>query len=192
MTFTVRSAQTRAAILTAARQRFAADGYDRTTIRAIAADAQIDPSMVIRYFGSKAELYGAVSDVDLEVPDLSGEADAGTRYARNMIDRFEKGDNLAEAILMRAAPTDPSAAARMQAIFASQIVPSLRAAYPDDPDIEQRAALVLSQTVGMVYVRYILKIEPLASMDRDEVADALARSIRRHLTAPLRPAGRRE
>ncbi|HEU5333409.1 MAG TPA: TetR family transcriptional regulator [Actinocrinis sp.] len=54
-----KSDRTRAAILAAARRRFAADGYERATIRAIAADAYIDPSMVIRYFGSKDRLFDA-------------------------------------------------------------------------------------------------------------------------------------
>ena len=58
-----RSDATRAAILAAARERFAADGYERATIRAIAADAKIDPSMVMRYYGNKEKLFAAAADV---------------------------------------------------------------------------------------------------------------------------------
>ncbi|MFZ0875271.1 MAG: TetR family transcriptional regulator, partial [Pseudonocardiaceae bacterium] len=60
-----RSDATRAAILAAARERFAADGYERATIRAIAADASIDPTMVMRYYGNKEGLFAAASEVDL-------------------------------------------------------------------------------------------------------------------------------
>jgi AcrR family transcriptional regulator len=65
------ASETKAVILAAARERFAADGYDRATIRAIAADARIDPSMVMRYFGNKDQLFAAAADFDLQIPDLS-------------------------------------------------------------------------------------------------------------------------
>ena len=76
-----RSDRTRAAILAAARERFAADGYERATIRAIAADAAIDPAMVMRYFGNKEKLFAAAAEFDLRLPDLSGPA-ARTSSAR--------------------------------------------------------------------------------------------------------------
>jgi AcrR family transcriptional regulator len=66
-----RSDGTRAAILRAARARFASDGYQRATIRAIAADADIDPSMVMRYYGNKAQLFAAAVDVHLRLPDVA-------------------------------------------------------------------------------------------------------------------------
>src|SRR4051794_38214336 len=67
-----KSDKTRAAILSAARAEFHRHGYDRTSIRAVAATAQIDPSMVMRYYGSKEGLFAAAVDVDLQLPDLSG------------------------------------------------------------------------------------------------------------------------
>ena len=66
------SEHTKAVILAAARERFAESGFERATIRAIAADANIDPSMVMRYFGSKDRLFAAAADFDLQLPDLSG------------------------------------------------------------------------------------------------------------------------
>ena len=66
-----RSDATRAEILRAAQVRFAVDGYQKATIRAIAADAGIDPSMVMRYYGNKATLFAAAVDVDLQLPDLT-------------------------------------------------------------------------------------------------------------------------
>src|SRR3977135_4069542 len=65
------SVETKAVILAAARQRFAESGFERATIRAIAADANIDPSMVMRYFGNKDQLFAAAADFDLQIPDLS-------------------------------------------------------------------------------------------------------------------------
>src|SRR5213075_1642876 len=63
--------QTKAVILAAARERFAESGYEAATFRAIAADANIDPSMVMRYFGNKDQLFAAAADFDLQIPDLS-------------------------------------------------------------------------------------------------------------------------
>ena len=67
-------------ILAAAKQRFAESGFERATIRAIAADANIDPSMVMRYFGNKDLLFAAAADFDLQIPDLSdGDRDNSER-----------------------------------------------------------------------------------------------------------------
>jgi len=64
-----RSEATRRAILDAARAIFASRGYEQATIRAIASEAGIDASMVMRYFGSKAGLFAAAASVTLEAPD---------------------------------------------------------------------------------------------------------------------------
>src|ERR1700754_38528 len=65
------SMETKAVILAAAKERFAQSGFERATIRAIASDANIDPSMVMRYFGNKDQLFAAAADFDLDFPDLS-------------------------------------------------------------------------------------------------------------------------
>src|SRR3954466_7598074 len=87
-----RSDATRAAILAAARERFATDGYEKATIRAIAADADIDPSMVMRYFGNKEALFGAAAEFDLELPDLTGVPvdRLGTTLAAHFVERWER------------------------------------------------------------------------------------------------------
>ena len=107
------------------------------------------------------------------------------RYVDTLLTRWEQGENAAEAALLRAAPTHPDAAANVQAIFDEQIVPACRAAFPDDPDVEKRAALLLSQTLGVVYCRYLLKLEPMASMDLDFIRNAIVRALHGHLTDPV-------
>jgi AcrR family transcriptional regulator len=67
----LRSQPTRDGILEAARRTFGEEGYDRTTIRSVAAAADIHPSMVMRYYGSKEGLFAAAAAFDLELPDLS-------------------------------------------------------------------------------------------------------------------------
>ena len=82
------SQQTKAVILAAARERFAESGFERATIRAIAADANIDPSMVMRYFGNKDQLFAAAADFDLQIPDLS---DVEPRRSRRPNSRALRG-----------------------------------------------------------------------------------------------------
>jgi AcrR family transcriptional regulator len=185
--FSARSRPAREAILAAARRLFAEEGYDKTTVRAIARAAGVDPSMIIRYYGSKADLYEVASAVDLRMIDLSGAPrdQVGRRFARYLLSRWEKDCNDAEILLLRTAPTEPLAAAGIQKIFTHQVLPSLRSAFPDDPDIEARAGLVLSQGLGAVISRHLLHVEPLASMDFDTLADAVGDAIQLHLDHPL-------
>src|SRR3954467_2983932 len=85
---------TKAAILAAARERFAADGYERATIRAIASDAEIDPAMVMRYFGSKEKLFAAAAEFDLRLPELTAlpRGQVGAAFVAHFIDRWEEDD----------------------------------------------------------------------------------------------------
>lgn len=187
MRFGPRSRAAREAILAAARRLFADEGYEKTSVRAIARAAGVDPSMVIRYYGSKADLYAVASAVDLQVLDLSGvpRAEVGRRFARHLLGRWESGGNEAEVLLLRTAPTEPLAADGVQKIFGQQVLTALRSAFPEDPDIETRAGLVLSQGLGAVIARHLLRIEPLASMDFDVLADAVGDAMQLHLTRPL-------
>lgn len=118
-----RSDRTRAGILTAARERFAADGYERATIRAIAADAAIDPAMVMRYFGSKEKLFAAAAEFDLRLPDLSRlpREEVGAALTNHFLDRWEEDDSL--QALLRASVTNAAAADRMRQLFADQLGP---------------------------------------------------------------------
>ena len=110
-------------ILAAAKQRFAESGYERATIRAIAADANIDPSRVMRYFGNKDLLFAAAADFDLQIPDLSdGDRDnLGARLVAHFLDRWERDEAL--VVLLRSSTTNDEAAQRMRKIFSSQLRP---------------------------------------------------------------------
>src|SRR5690349_17960728 len=104
------AAETKAVILAAAKERFAESGFERATIRAIAADANIDPSMVMRYFGNKDQLFAAAADFDLEIPDLSSvdRADIGARVVDYFMDRWERDEAL--IVLLRSSTSNDAAA----------------------------------------------------------------------------------
>ncbi|WP_329313990.1 TetR/AcrR family transcriptional regulator [Streptomyces sp. NBC_01262] len=178
-----RSDSTRAAILDAARERFAADGYERATIRAIAKEAGIDPSMVMRYYGNKEGLFAAASDFDLRLPDVSyiPTTHVGAALTAHFLDRWEQDETF--AALLRAGATNPAAAERMQTIFREQLGPIVAAVCPDPDQAGTRAALASSQILGMALARYVLCFPPAVAMTREEVIAWLAPTVQRYLTA---------
>ncbi|MEV4532698.1 TetR family transcriptional regulator [Asanoa sp. NPDC049518] len=182
-----RSDATRAAILRAARERFAADGYERATIRAIAADAAIDPSMVMRYYGNKERLFAAAADFDLRLPDLAGlpHHALGEIVVAHFFDRWDGDETL--IALLRAGTTNPAAAERMREIFASQLGPVVaRAARgATGPTAEQRAGLAASQILGLALTRYVLRFAPVVALRRDELVAWVAPTIQRYLAEDL-------
>jgi AcrR family transcriptional regulator len=177
-----RSDATRAAILAAARERFAADGYERATIRAIAADAGIDPSMVMRYYGSKEKLFAAAAAFDLRLPAFDGlPADQlGAMLVAHFLERWESDDTL--MALLRAAVTNEAAAERARDIFATQVAPAVRTVAPDPAEAALRSGLVASQILGAALIRYVLRLPPVASMDRAELITWLGPTVQRYLT----------
>jgi AcrR family transcriptional regulator len=175
-----RSDRTRAAILHAARERFAAQGYDRTTIRAVAADADIDPSMVMRYFGSKAQLFDAALTIDLRLPNLAAVShqELPAVLVRHFVDRWE-GDPTDDAllVLLRSAVTNEQAAARTHAVFASQVAPALASALGEEL-AGRRAGLVAAQLLGLALTRYLVRLPAVTALSRDEIEEALIPAIR--------------
>ncbi|WP_028478225.1 TetR family transcriptional regulator [Nocardia sp. CNY236] len=175
------STHTKAAILDAARQRFAADGYDRTTIRAIADAAGIDPSMVMRYFGSKQHLFACAADMDLQLPDLVALPPdrVGWALAAHIVDRWEVDDAL--QILLRTAMTTDESAERMRGIFAAQLVPMITELTGDPGQAPARAGLAASQALGLALCRYVLRFPPLVDLSRDAIVEWLGPTLQRYL-----------
>ncbi|GLY07915.1 TetR family transcriptional regulator [Actinoplanes sp. NBRC 101535] len=180
-----RSDATRAAILVAARERFAADGFERATIRAIAAEARIDPSMVMRYYGSKERLFAAAAEFELRIPSMTGVPveTLGAELVAHFLQRWEGDETL--LALMRAAVTKEVAAERMRTIFATQLGPVVARAAPDPDSAATRAGLVATQMLGFALCRYVLKLPPVAELTRDEAVRWLGPTVQRYLTDPV-------
>ncbi|MFJ8465242.1 TetR/AcrR family transcriptional regulator [Streptomyces swartbergensis] len=179
-----RSDTTRAAILHAARERFAADGYERATIRTIARDAGIDPSMVMRYYGSKEGLFAAAVAVDLKLPDLGPlpRDEIGSALVTHFLAIWEENEVL--TALLRVGATNQAGAERMQGIFQEQLLPVARQACPDPEQVPVRAALTATQLLGMALTRYVLRLPPAVALSRQEIVAWLAPTVQRYLTAP--------
>ena len=183
-----RSEHTKQRILDAARQQFARDGYERTTIRSVATEAEIDPSMVMRYFGNKEGLFAAAANFDLRLPNLAEVApkSRGRELARHFLKIWGEPGGGGFAILLRTAATNESAAQRMRDIFREQVVPAIAAVAPDSA--QARAALITTQLLGMAYCRHVLNLPPLAALSPAATVDSIGQSIQRYLDGPIEKA----
>ena len=178
-----RSDRTRAAILDAARALFAERSYDGTTIRDIARRATIDPSMVMRYFGSKDELFAAAATFDLRLPDFNAVAreQIGSMLVRHFMEIWEgRGEHSGFPILLRSAASNPYAAAKMREIFGAQVLPMI-AGVGRRATAGRRAGLVAAQILGLALCRYVLRLPPVVDMSADEVVRHVAPTVQRYL-----------
>jgi AcrR family transcriptional regulator len=193
MAFTHRSEPTRSAILTAARRLLAEKGYEATTIRGVAAEAGIDPSMVMRYYGNKEGLFAAALDVDLQLDKIDTSCapdELGERLARHVIARWE-GPLSDETItlLLRTASTHPVAAEQIRRVFASQVLRMIRDVIGEDADTPRRIGMVSTQVLGLALCRYVLRLPPVVAMDAETVATTMAPVLQHYLTGDLDGAG---
>ena len=187
----VGTSTTRAAIAEAAQRSFAALGYDRTTIRAIASEAGVDPALVVHFFGSKQQLFLAVMDLPFEpevaLPSiLAGKRKTvGERFARFIVGVLE--DEQARSVMtgmVRAAASEPEAARMLRELISRRVVGPIASTLGEE-DAELRATLLGSQIVGVIMARYVVAVEPLASLDPERLIAALAPNLQRYLVGPL-------
>jgi AcrR family transcriptional regulator len=168
-------------ILSAARKIFAAEGYERATIRAIAGDASINPSLVIRYFGSKESLFAAIATLDFKpsalasIPlDSLGEALVG-----HVLDLWEdERDGAALAAMMRASMSNEVARERVVAQFTEQLA---RVVAIIGPDFVAAAPFIATQILGLAMARYVWQIPAVATLPRAAIVDRVGRTVQRYL-----------
>ncbi|WP_203433968.1 TetR family transcriptional regulator [Jiangella asiatica] len=189
MPFTQRSEATRTSILTAARTLLAERGFEATTIRAVAARAGIDPSMVMRYYGSKDGLFRASVELDLRLDLVPREPldGVGAALARHFLSRWE-GDLADEAItlLLRSAGTTPMAAEQLRTIFDEQVAGFVGGVIPGDrAEAVHRAGLVSTQLLGLALTRYVLELPPVVAMDAGTVVASVGPVLQHHLTGAV-------
>jgi AcrR family transcriptional regulator len=185
---------TREAIVVAARRQFAERGYDRTSLRSIAAEAGVDPALVSHFFGSKQLLFVGVVEFPFDPAEvlprvLGGDPETvGIRLAELIVGMLETPEARARITgVVRAAASEPEAARMVRELLMREVWAPAAALLGVD-DAELRMNLVGSQIVGLVMARYIVGAEPLASLPPDELVGAIGPTLQRYLTAPLAPA----
>jgi AcrR family transcriptional regulator len=180
----------RADILRASRQLFATFGYERTTIRGIAREAAVDPALVHHFFGTKDRLF----EVSLQLPVNLAEAipalvgpgldGLGERLTRFYLSLWESESAAAMLTVLRTAVSQDRAAALLRRFVGREVIGKL-ATELNQPNPQLRAALVGSQLVGVAMVRYVVQVEPLASVSREQVVAAVSPTVQRYLAGDL-------
>ena len=185
------ASRTREEIRAAAARLFAEQGYDRTSLRAIARAAGVDQKLVAHFFGSKQRLFVEVVELPFDpaavLPSLfGGDRDQiGERFARFLLGVLEDPDGRRRLTgLIRAAATEPEAARMVRELITREILTRVVDALGVE-DGALRASLLGSQVVGLVMARYIVAVEPLASASPEAVAAAIAPNLQRYLVEPL-------
>jgi AcrR family transcriptional regulator len=174
--------RTRADILEAARRRFARDGYERTTLRTIAADVGVDAALVSRYFGSKQDLFATATEFQINLPDLSS-ADPDDIADMLLPQYFAVWeDDHTFLALLRAAGTSEVAAETINETLAEHVAPALRAATPDHD--RQRIALLDAFVIGLAMTRSVLANPAITELSREELSRWAAPVFRQLLVGP--------
>lgn len=177
---------TRGQILAAARTEFGERGYDGASIRAIAARSQVDPALIHHYFGTKEQLFLSAMEIPMVPSQIAAQIvtgpieTIGERAVRTFLATW--GDPVKRTpvlALLRSAMTHAGAAALLRQ-FASRVMLARVVDGLEIPDRELRVEAAVSHLVGMAIMRYVVKIEPLASVSDEELVALVGPVIQRY------------
>jgi AcrR family transcriptional regulator len=181
---------TRAAILLAARERFAAAGFGGTTIRSVASDAGVDPALVHHYFGSKDDLFLAALELPVDPRELLAAAavgpveQAGEQLVRTFVSVWDDPALQPGLVATIRRILEPGGDRLLREGFLPVVVvPIGERLGVEDP--QRRMPFVATQVLGLVLARYVLRVEPVASLGADEVVATWGPVVQRFLTGPL-------
>lgn len=186
---------TRDAIAAAARRQFGELGYQRASLRSIAAEARVDPRLVLHFFGSKQKLFASVVEFPFD-PETAfdallapGSRGLGRRVAEFLLGVLDSPEGRRTSTgLIRAAATEEEAAATIRDLLARRLLlPLASRVGRDRPQL--RASLVASQIVGLAMARHIVGLSPLTTASHAELIAALAPVFDHYLTGDLDPPG---
>ena len=186
-----RLGDTRAKILTAAGVVLGRVGLGPATLRAVALEADVDPALILHYFGSRDALFFAVLRESVEglIRGVLTDASASTNPGRNIVEAFlrrwdsEEGRSTFAALLLSAA-SDVRFARMLREFFRSR-VSAMVAHELSSPDAGFRAGLVASHLLGLGVVRYVVRLGPIGGATPEALGAAIGPSLTRYLTAPL-------
>lgn len=181
---------TRAAILAAARTLFASGGFKGTSVRAIAAEAGVDAALVHHYFGTKDDLFVAALEIPVDPRErlaevvAGGPDGAGERLVRIFLSVWDDPDLRLPLIGLARNVLDPAGQRLMRDGFVPAVLLPVGVGLGlDRPEV--RMPLVASQMVGLILTRYVLEVEPLATLPAADLVTIYGPTIQRYLTGPL-------
>ncbi|MFJ4963318.1 putative DNA-binding transcriptional regulator [Streptomyces sp. ADI96-02] len=184
---------TRKTIVDAARSRFLEDGYHAVTLRSVAADADVDIALIGYYFGSKKGLFGAALALPANPAELladllrSGDhSDFPERAARTVLRAWDDPRTGPELLsLLRRAGVDGSLSVLLREVLEAEVIRPLGALLGGS-DAPQRAASFSAIMTGLVTSRYLLRLDPIASMSTEDVVAHITPLLGQALRGPGR------
>lgn len=185
------SSGTRDAILAAARVRFAQTGFDKTSIRAVAADAGVDPALVHHYFGTKQQLFAAVVELPVDPEVVLAQVDAvpldrlGETIVRTVVGLWDSPAGAGAVALVRSLVAGGDISLVRDFLLAVVLERVRRRIATDSDDGRARVALAASQMVGVVVTRKIVNLHPVTEMSLDQVVAAVGPTLQRYLTGDI-------
>lgn len=184
-------ANTRQEILEAARKAFSENGYSATSLRAIAARADVDVALVSYYFGRKEQLFAAAMELPVSPGDVIERAFAGGVDAAGprLVDLFlgvweDPASGPAMQALFRGAAAHEDSRRALSEFAAKEIIQRY-AGHITAGEPLRRASLAATQVVGMAILRYVIRAEPVVRLRREDIVADLGQTVQRYLTGPL-------
>jgi AcrR family transcriptional regulator len=181
------SPDTRGEIVEAARTEFAAKGFDRTSMRAVARTAGVDPALVHHYFESKEDLLLAAMGVPFDPRTLLGSVvegppeQIGERLVRTVLGEWDDAERQQRLLMVIRTAIASEASSHLLRDGLLRLILDQIASIPGIDEPHRRGNLVASQIVGLLVARYVVGLEPLASMPADEVVDRIGPTIQHYL-----------
>ncbi|MET9231735.1 TetR family transcriptional regulator [Lentzea sp. NPDC003310] len=182
---------TKAALVSAAREVFIEKGFDGATVRAIASRAGVDAAMVNHWFGGKEGLFAqSVLQLPFDPAEILKRLvdgpveEAGERVIRTFVAVWDATGGGTFAALIRSVTSQPEVAGALKSFLINAIFKNLLTELGAEQR-ELRATLCATQMVGLGIVRYVVGFEPLASTDVETIVKAIAPNLQRYLTGDL-------
>ncbi|MGZ4562417.1 MAG: TetR/AcrR family transcriptional regulator [Mycobacterium sp.] len=180
-----------ARILAAARDEFAEHGWAGTAIRAVARTADVDPALIYHYFGSKEGLLDAATTPPQKWLDAvvatwaTPKHELGRQLLRTVLDTWtdEEVGPILRAVVLTAAHEEKTREKLRLIVERGLIGGSTLGA--DEDERLRRSGLIATQLIGFALLRYVWKIEPIASMPEDEVVAAMAPNLQRYVEGDI-------
>ncbi|HZE14348.1 MAG TPA: TetR family transcriptional regulator [Mycobacterium sp.] len=178
-------------ILASARELFVSNGIDRTSIRAVAAAADVDPALVHHYYGTKNQLFAAAVRIPIDPMDIIGPLrevpveELGYKLPSMLLPLWDS--EMGAGIIATLRSILAGSEVNLFRSFLQEVIPVEVGARVDNPPGSGiiRIQFVASQLVGVLMARYILELEPFASLPVQQIAETIAPNLQRYLTGDL-------
>jgi AcrR family transcriptional regulator len=184
--------ESRAEILETARRLFAEQGFEGTSLRGVAREAGVDPAMVHHFFDGKDELFAlsVALPVDpekvLEGVDEHPPEDRAEAIVRAVLRVWESPAQHSLVAFLRGTIGSKAKTLLLRELVSRAILSRIMAGVPGPPaEVALRGNLVATQMVGLMLVRYVVRLEPLASASPEDVIRLVAPNVQRYLTGDL-------